>query len=71
MAVSKMIYFTGDLFEEATKGVEKGDISKRINDLITKGLKFEEKGDKISLKDLIVSLIRWYNAHKPHDKITI
>ena len=71
MAVSKMIYFSGDVFEQATKGIEKGDISKRINDLVQRGLKVEEKGDKVSVKDIIISLVRWYNNKRPNDKIVL
>lgn len=71
MAVSKMIYFTGDLFERATKGIEKGDVSKRINELLEKGLQFEAKGDEMSLKRLIEALVRFYNTKKPKDKIII
>ena len=71
MALSKMIYFSGDLFERATEGTEKGDVSRRINELIEKGLRFEEKGDKMSLKSLIMALVRVYNIQKPNDKITL
>ena len=45
MGISKMIYFEDELFKKATEGTEKGDVSKRINDLIRKGLRMEEKGE--------------------------
>lgn len=70
MAVSKMIYFTGNLFEEATKGVEKGDVSKRINDLIKKGLDYEKGGD-VSLEQALGYFNRLYKKKHPTEQLPL
>ena len=71
MAVAKMIYFTGDLYERATEGAGKGEVSKRIAELIQKGLDSEKEHGKITLRDIIINLVHLYNSKKPNDKINI
>ena len=72
MATSRMIYFKGDLLERATEGVEKGDISKRINDLIHKGLLYEEQNPegKVGLKEVTKYLLSIYNKKHPNEPLT-
>ena len=70
MSVSRMIYFTGNLFEEATKGVEKGDVSKRINDLIQKGLDYE-KGGGVSFKQALGYFNKMYKKKHPTEQLPV
>lgn len=71
MAVAKMIYFSGNLYERATEGLGKGEVSKRIAELIQRGLDSEKEQSKVTLRDIIVSLIQLYNSKKPNDRINI
>jgi hypothetical protein len=70
MATSKTIYFTGDLFERATEGIEKGDVSKRINELIRNGLKYE-KGDKITFEKALGYFNKMYLKKNPNGPLPI
>ena len=71
MGISKMIYFEDEVFNKATEGVEKGDVSKRINDLIRKGLRLEEKGDKLGFRELVLALVSYYNKSNPNNKLNV
>ena len=66
-----MIYFEDEVFNKATEGVEKGDVSKRINDLIRKGLRLEEKGDKLGFRELVLALVSYYNKSNPNNKLNV
>lgn len=71
MGISKMIYFENEVFNKATEGVEKGDVSKRINDLIRKGLRLEEKGDKLGFRELVLALVSYHNKVNPNSKLNV
>ena len=71
MGISKMIYFEDEVFNKATEGVEKGDVSKRINDLIRKGLRLEEKGDKLGFRELVLALVSYYNKVNSNSKLNV
>ena len=66
-----MIYFEDEVFNKATEGVEKGDVSKRINDLIRKGLRLEEKGDKLGFRELVLALVSYYNKVNSNSKLNV
>ena len=72
MGVAKMIYFEDELFQEITKDLEKGKLSKRVNDLLKRGLVVEQKGNTLTISDLIIALVRCYNRKsKPDQQIVI
>ena len=72
MGVAKMIYFEDELFQEITKDLEKGKLSKRVNDLLKRGLVVEQKGNTLTTRDLIIALVRCYNRKsKPDQQIVI
>ena len=71
MAVAKMIYFSGDTFEQATEGTGKGDASKRINELILKGIAYEKNDgrNKLGMREAVEFLYKSYNKKNPDNPI--
>lgn len=60
----KAVYFDYDVLEAIQKSDAK--FSRRVNDLIRKGLRLEAKGDDIGVRGCIEGLIKFYNKNNKH-----
>lgn len=62
----KTIYFTQELLEEI------GNVrpfNTRVIELIKKGLMYEQKGDKLGIREAITFLYHYYNKKNPTSPI--
>ena len=58
MAKMETIYFDDDLFKEITEGYEGKNFSERAKELIRKGLRLDQKGADITIRDLLEAVVK-------------
>ena len=61
MSKMKTIYFDDDLFNEITEGYEGKNFSERAKELIRKGLRLEQKGAELTIRDHLEAMVNQYN----------
>ena len=60
----KVVYLDNDVLEEVQKA--NSNFSRRVNDLIRKGLKFEANMESMGVRGHIEGLVRLYNKTSKH-----
>lgn len=59
---AKTIYLEEEVIEKIMKDSLTNNFSKRIQDLVEKGMLYEAKGEKTGVREAILSLIKAYNC---------